>query len=83
MQIHVRLSEGEQFNVSFGEIQNVTEYVGGKPYDGSYEIIPKVTAQEMQTKGMVMLDDVKIKSIPYYDMANVSGGNTVYIASEV
>ena len=69
--------------LKFGEVQTVTEYVGGEPYEGSYTITPKVEEQKMETKGKIMIDDVTVKSVPFFEVSNTSGGNTVYIASEV
>ena len=84
MKRKVFFSESVQsFKTSFKEVQAITEYVGGEPYHGDYEITPKVNAQEMQTEGKIMLDNVKIKSIPFYNVSNTSGGSTVHIADEV
>jgi hypothetical protein len=74
---------GGEFPANFGELNIVKEYVGGDPYDGDYEVTPKVDAQTMPTKGMVMEEDVTIKSIPFFDVSNMSGGTTVYIAKEI
>lgn len=51
-------------------------------YDGEYEVTPSVDEQILETKDTVMLDDLTIKSVPYYETSNISG-TTVYIASEV
>ena len=71
------------FSANMGEIQTITKYIGGEPFDGSYSITPKVTAQTMPTKGKVMTDDVTVKAIPFFNVSNNSGGNTVYIAKEI
>ena len=83
MRIKVRFTEDKPFRVTFGTIQNITEYVGGEVYDGTYEVTPKVNAQEMQTEGKIMLHDVTIKSIPFHKVSNQSGGNTVHIGDEL
>lgn len=70
-------------DLGFGEIQFVTEYVGGAPYEGDYTVTPAVNAQTLPTKEKVMLDDLSIKAIPYFETSNNSGGNTVYIGNEV
>lgn len=75
--------EKRTFETDFGQIHNVTEYVGGEPYDGDYIVTPRVAEQVMPTKEKVMLEDVTIRGIPYYETSNLSGGNTVYIAKEV
>ena len=52
-------------------------------YDGEYVVTPKVNEQTMGTKDKVMTDDVTIKAIPFFNVGNASGGDTVYIGSEV
>jgi hypothetical protein len=84
MILDVQFVENEKkFDISFGNYQTVTEFVGGSPYDGEYEITPKVDGQTMATKNKVMLNDVTILAIPYYVTGNTTGGDTVYIAKEV
>ena len=58
-------------------------YLGGEPYDGPYEVTPKVTAQALPTANKLMRDDVSVRAIPYFDVSNTAGGNTIYIANEV
>lgn len=82
--IKLTLKETDQsFRPKCGEIQKVVEYVGGDLYEGDYEVTPKVTGQTMATKDKVLTEDVKIKAIPFFNVSNTSGGNTVYIANEV
>lgn len=52
-------------------------------YDGPYEAIPKVTAQTLPTENKLMLEDISVRAIPYFNVSNPSGGNTIYIANEV
>ena len=52
-------------------------------YDGPYEAIPKVTAQTLPTAKKLMLEDVSVRAIPYFNVSNPAGGNTIYIANEV
>ena len=58
-------------------------YMGGEPYEGPYDVTPKVTAQTLPTAKKLMRDDVSVRAIPYFDVSNPAGGNTVYIANEV
>lgn len=52
-------------------------------YDGDYIITPKAFEEQiMPTNGLLMLDDVTIKRVPYFETSNPMG-KTVYIASEV
>ena len=55
----------------------------GQIFNGSYEIIPSVEGTTMDTKNKYMRDDVNIHPIPFFSVGNNSGGNTVYIGSEV
>lgn len=48
-------------------------------YSGNYEIIPKTTAQILETQGTQMKKDISVLSIPIYITENQSKGNTVYI----
>ena len=58
-------------------------YMGGEPYEGPYDVTPKVTAQTLPTAKKFMQEDVSIRAIPYFDVSNPAGGNTIYIAKEV
>lgn len=83
MNIDVVFSETNQtFAANFGEVQTVTQYVGGGVYEGDYEVIPRTVEQTMPTKEKVMLDDVTVKAIPTYEVSNGAGGQTFYIAKE-
>ena len=55
----------------------------GVKYDGDYEVTPTVEGMELNTKDRYMVDDVKINAIPFFEVSNTSGGNTVYIAGEI
>lgn len=55
---------------------------GGIPYDGPYEVVPKVEAQTLHTKQKYMTQDVMVLSVPFYEADN-KNGTTIYIASEV
>lgn len=57
--------------------------IGYVDYDGSYEVTPKVSAQSLQTKDKHLTDDIKIKSIPFFNAGNETGGSTVYIGVEI
>ena len=66
-----------------GEIHKVTEYIGGERYTGDYEVTPKVEKQTMPTKDKILINDMTIEAIPFYNVSNTSGGSTVFIGSEV
>lgn len=52
-------------------------------YAGEYAITPTVDGLTMPTAQQLMRDDVTINPIPYYEVSNPSGGDTVYIGSEL
>ena len=62
----------------------VREIVGGEPYEGEYVVIPSADeAQVLPTSGKLLVEDVTVTKIPYWETSNLSGGLTAYIASEV
>lgn len=73
MQSHIK--------VRFDYFQQVT--ITPDTYEGDYTVVPKAEAQELLTKKKYMDDNVTITAIPYFDVANPSGGQTIYIGSEV
>lgn len=72
---------GESIAADFGEIQSVN--IGAEVYEGDYVVTPKVDGQTIPTKGKVLIKDMTVKAIPYFDVSNTSGGSTVYIAKEI
>lgn len=52
-------------------------------YEGDYEVTPKVSKQNLPTAKKFLSEDLTIKEIPYFEVSNTSGGNTVYIGNEV
>lgn len=70
-------------DVEFGEVQEIEKLIGGELYEGAYSVTPKTTEQTLKTAQKVLTDDVTIRSIPFYDVGNASGGVTVYIAREI
>ena len=71
------------FNADMGSVYHVTQHIGGELYRGEYSVTPRVGSQTIQTKGKVMLKDVTINPIPFFNVSNTSGGDTVYIAKEM
>ena len=52
-------------------------------YRDSYEVTPAVDEQIVPTAQKYMENNLTVKAIPYYDVSNPSGGNTIFIGSEV
>lgn len=58
-------------------------YLSGEPYEGEYEVTPKVeTETVLPTAQKLLARDVTVHKIPYYEVSNNSGGLTIYIASD-
>lgn len=68
------------FNLGF-ELSIETSEIAN--YEGSYEIVPKVHDQIVETKNKYLKEDLTVVAIPYYDVSNTVGGTTVYIADIV
>jgi hypothetical protein len=82
--IPVKFKENTKlFNAKFGEVHTVTKLVGGEQFEGEYIVTPKVKEQTLPTKNKVLVEDMTIKAIPFFNVTNNSGGNTVYIGNEV
>lgn len=72
------------FDVGFTNLQIVAPGgYGVETYNGEYEVTPTPEQQVLQTAFRYMEDNVTVKSIPFFETSNQTGGNTVYIASEV
>jgi hypothetical protein len=52
-------------------------------YQGEYNVTPKIVEQTLPTKEKLLLEDMTIKAIPFFNVSNTSGGSTVYIGKEV
>lgn len=75
-------SAGDVIKVAVG--QGVAVYPDAPVYQGDYIVIPKAAEEvTLATADKLLLDDITIKEIPYYQTSNQSGGETVYIGSEV
>lgn len=65
------------------DIITVPVYEEVPEYEGSYDVTPKVEEQTLPTAEKFLQKDVTIKKIPYFEVSNTSGGDTVYIGKEV
>ena len=89
--VRINVSSGPSVTFRFGQAASPAMtvelgrpvYMGGEPYEGPYDVTPKVTAQTLPTAKKLMREDVSVRAIPYFDVSNPAGGNTIYIANEV
>ena len=51
-------------------------------YAGVYDVRPETYPQTLYTAGKVMREDVTVRAIPYYEVDNAAGGNTIIIGGE-
>ena len=71
-------------NVYEGELGTFYSVADVPAYTGEYIVIPKADTQQiLETQNKLMLDDVTVTEVPYFETSNVAGGLTVYIANEV
>ena len=52
-------------------------------YEGEYEVTPTVEGFTVPTEKKYMEKDLKVLEIPFFEVENHAGGNTIYIADEV
>lgn len=79
--------QGFHTDVTFGGnagFELTFEEVGGHRYDsyaGPYIVDPRFTDQTLATNGLVMEDDVLVRSILVHSVSNIQGGRTVTIGT--
>ena len=67
----------DQFGTCFGRVTRVQE---GETYPGPYEALPDpLYDQGFPTQGKLMSADMVFRKIPYAEVGNEFGGNTVTI----
>lgn len=69
--------------VLFENFQTITVFPESDPYNGDYVVTPSTDEQCLETANKLMFDDVTIKSIPFFEVSNNTGGSTVYIGSDI
>lgn len=55
----------------------------GEEYKGSYNVIPQVAEQTLETKDKVLKDNVTIQPIPFYEVDNLQDGQTIIIGGNL
>lgn len=61
-----------------GLIAEVTSF-DVDPYEGEYEVTPRLGSQTLDTDGKVMVEDLIVHEIPVVKTTNIQGGQTVLI----
>ena len=90
--IYLEVSSAPVLNLTLGESDSPVDIGmdmavvvggGGVPYTGEYTVTPKAHEETvLPTKRKLMLNDVTVLEVPYYETSN-EHGTTVYIAREV
>ena len=76
-QLKAKLSNENSIRVTIS-----TSSISRPNYDGDYSITPSINEQTLNTKNKLMVDDLNIKKIPYFQTSN-EYGDTIYIGKEV
>ena len=71
--------KAEAQNALSGIVGAKTINIGGKPYEGEYEVTPKFNLQKLNTKGAILQENIIINQISVNKVANNAGGNTIMI----
>lgn len=80
----IRFAETDQnFDAGFSNFVLVEHNTACEPYLGDYSITPKVSDQKVPVKNKMMVKDLTVEKIPYFEVSNTSGGVTATIGSEV
>lgn len=77
--LQIGFSGTETLDVSFGEIMAVADTDW---FDGSYIVTPTANGTKLATSQKRMREDLTIKPIPFFEVSNDAGGNTIYIGGE-
>ena len=70
------------FQAEFRYFQTTNAAPDIEYYKGDYAVTPKVTAQTLPTAQKTMGEDLVVLAIPFYNVSNSSGGNTIIIGNE-
>lgn len=65
----------------YGQL-NINDCADGVPiYPGPYEVTPHSYEQTLETAQQLMMDNVTVHEIPYWETSNLSDGLTAYIGN--
>lgn len=71
----------KRFSVQFGSLHTVTIRDNVEHYEGEYAVTPKVYAQSLPTADKFLINDLTVNAIPFFNVSNPAGGNTIYIGT--
>lgn len=73
----------QSFPIKFENVQTATLREGVQYYEGEYVITPSVEGQVVPTADKFLKHDMTVEAIPFFNVSNPAGGNTIYIGNEV
>ena len=74
----VGFTQDSSFEVDLGYVRPAEEYTG------DYEVTPKAHNRTvLPTEGKIMMGDVTVLKVPYYETSNIHDGLTVFIAEDL
>lgn len=76
--VSAAVKEPDKLAVALGEAV-VVEKGNADYYDGTYDVMPLITAQRLPTRSKTMRDDVRIDMIPTREIPNAAGGVTFIV----
>ena len=74
---------GNALTADFESALKIVVSHANEHYAGDYTVIPQTEAQVLPTKDRIMMADVNVQAIPYYETSNAQGGTTVYIGDKI
>ena len=57
----------------------IASRISSEEYEGEYNVIPKFVLQLLETKNLLMKDNVTVEEISVFKTENIGGGYTVVI----
>ena len=83
MRLNVEVLVNVHNSLTVESTVTIPQVLDGEPYNGSYNVTPKIYEQKLATKNKTMHDNVIVKSIPYYETSNLSNGKTIIIGGNL
>lgn len=81
LRIPLKFSSGPgKISLGISAMQSVAT---GEIYEGEYVVTPAVMAQTLPTAKKMLLNDVTVKEIPFFEVSNATGGTTVIIGGDI
>lgn len=80
MRITANITRPDDINADIGNVVIISS--DAPKYTGVYTVTPETFQQTLYTEGKILVDDVTVKEIPYYEVSNEYNGKTVIIGGK-